>query len=184
MRRLRTLAPLCLMVAAACFCALAAGLGLRINLSPSLPLGLYRLTAAPIAHGSLVAACLPQGLASLARRDRLLRSGTCPGGASPVLKLVGALGGDLVTVTADRIRVNGAHLQPSAPRFDRRGRPIQPLPRGAYRLQELELWLYAPHPRSWDSRYFGPVSRDSVLASVRPLFTRRPLPSPPAIPSP
>jgi len=37
--------------------ALLAGIGIRINLSGSLPLGVYRLTAASIERGAFVAAC-------------------------------------------------------------------------------------------------------------------------------
>ena len=71
-------------------CVVFAALGFRLNLTPSLPLGLYRLAPGPIERGALVATCLPLEMALEGRQRGYLSRGGCPGGASPVLKRVGA----------------------------------------------------------------------------------------------
>ena len=76
--------------------------------------GFYRLTNIPIRRNELVAACLPP----TAEREGLvrgyLRTGDCPGGAEPVLKLVGGLSGDQIEVAAGWVAVNGERLTNSA----------------------------------------------------------------------
>ena len=43
-----------------------------------------------------------------------LRTGDCPGGAEPVVKVVGGLGGDEIEVEAGWVAVNGERLTNSA----------------------------------------------------------------------
>lgn len=147
--------------------------GLRFNVSPSLPIGLYRLTDEPIRRGALVAACLPPEIGSLGRERGYLGPGRCPGGAQPVLKLVGAVAGDVVEI-GDGVRVNAKYLQPAPPSTDRAGRPLNPLRAGRHELAPGKLWLYSPSARSWDSRFFGPVTVGDILGVVQPLWTSGP----------
>ena len=49
--------------------ALLAGTGLRLNLSGSLPLGFYRLTAAGIERGALMTACFATRCTNPVRRS-------------------------------------------------------------------------------------------------------------------
>jgi type IV secretory pathway protease TraF len=42
---------------------------------------------------------------------------------------------------------------------------------GFGRAEPGEIWLYAPHPRSFDSRVFGPVPLGSVRGVLTPLWT-------------
>ena len=171
MSRLRSWAPLWIFSAAVCLCALFAGLGFRLNLTPSLPLGLYRFVPGPIERGTLVAACLPLELALEGRRRGYLSRGGCPGGVTPALKRVGAANGDVVVVRPDGVFVGGVMLQAAAPREDSRGHSLEPMPVGEYRLASQELWLFTTEPRSWDSRFYGPLSASTVLGCVRSVWT-------------
>ena len=76
--------------------------GYRINLTPSMPLGIWKVTTA-IQRGSYVAACMPQDTeaAKLAMQRNYLPAGRCPGGFAPLLKQIEALPGDTVTLTND-----------------------------------------------------------------------------------
>ncbi len=103
--------------------------------------------------------CLPADVATEGRRRGYLPPGGCPGGAAPVLKRVGARGGNVVTIDADSVRVDGRWLQTPAPQSDRRGRPRAPWPPGVYELADGKLWLYTPEMSSWDSWYYRPVDR-------------------------
>jgi conjugative transfer signal peptidase TraF len=155
-----------------------AAIPLRLNLSTSLPPGLYRLSPLrrPPRPGDLVLACPPPAAAALARRRGYLGPGSCPGGTHPLGKLVLAAAGDRVELTAAAIVVNGHRLPatPSAP-ADARGRPLPHPPAGTYLLRAGDLWLFAPHPRSFDSRYFGPVAASEVRGLLHPLLV---VPSP------
>jgi conjugative transfer signal peptidase TraF len=175
MRWTRALAPG--IVAALCH-ALATGAAmssLAVNVSPSLPLGLYRIVASgPVpVLGSLVLVCLPANVANLANTRGYLTRGRCPTGVAPVGKRVAALAGDTVAVTSSGVLVDGRLLARTAPlKTDTRERPLPNL--AGYRriLGRGEMWLVGDrHPRSFDSRYFGSVSVGSVIAVVHPLVT-------------
>jgi conjugative transfer signal peptidase TraF len=152
------------------------------NRSPSLPRGLYLRTQSRYAPGTLVLACLPEACAAAARRRGYLDAGSCPGGASPVGKVVLAAGPDVVELAADGLRVNGVSIPGSGPvSVDSRGRALAHVPFGRYRLAPGEVWLYSPyHPRSFDSRYFGPLRESDLRSALAPLWiASRGLPEPP-----
>ena len=144
----------------------------RLNVSPSVPLGLYRMVDEPVERGVLVVACVPLTAARLARERGYLARGSCPGGTQPVLKRIGAVPGDLVDLELDGIAVNGARLPDSAPASsDSRGRPLPHALWGRTAVAPGKVWLIGMETtRSWDSRYFGPVPLDHVHA-VRPVLT-------------
>ncbi|HQH28370.1 MAG TPA: conjugative transfer signal peptidase TraF [Oligoflexia bacterium] len=143
----------------------------RLNLSPSMPLGLYREVSLPVTRGTLVAACLPEQIASLGRSRRYLRRGRCAAKAEPVLKQVRGIPGDVVTVAPEGVFINGELLAHTAPlAADSHGRPLQAYT-GKFRVAPGELWIFSEHaPNGWDSRYFGPIPEQSVISVVQPLL--------------
>ena len=85
----------------------------RIGLTPSnssCAEGFYRLVDAPLGRGELAAACLPVNAEQEGLMRGYLGNGDCPGGAEPVLKVIGGLRGDEVDVEAGWIAVNGKRL--------------------------------------------------------------------------
>ena len=64
--------------------------------------GFYRLVDAPIRRGELVAACLPVSAEREGMARGYLMRGDCPGGAEPVVKVVGGLAGDQIESKRDR----------------------------------------------------------------------------------
>src|SRR2546425_7700372 len=139
---------------------LAAGwiAGLRLNLTGSLPVGLYRAAGAASARGALVLVCLPPEGAAFARaRGYVPRGGACPGGVVPLGKPVLASVGDTVTVTPTGLLVNEAPVPNSQARaMDRKGRPLPQLPTGRYVVRPGTVWILSSYsPFSFDSRYFG-----------------------------
>jgi conjugative transfer signal peptidase TraF len=152
--------------------ALGAGLaGIRINTSPSLPMGLYRITADPAA--SLVEFCPPMQYdqSSVARGYRT--SGMCPDGGAPLLKPVIARAGDVVELSEAGIAVNGNVLPHTAARaVDSKGRTLRPWPAGRYVVTAGTIWLASSYnDYSYDSRYFGPVPTAAILHPLRPVCT-------------
>jgi conjugative transfer signal peptidase TraF len=144
----------------------------RLNVSPSAPLGLYRAVHQPVARGDLVVACVPPAAARLGRERGYLGQGSCPGGVQPVLKRVGAMPGDTIDLGPAAVVVNGVPLPGSDTGvLDLQGRPLPHAPWGPSIVRPDEVWLLTTDwPRSWDSRYFGPVRLDQ-LRVARPLLT-------------
>ena len=158
---------------------LAAGetAGLRINATASMPRGLWRVQARePIPRGAIVTVCPPDQADIRAAAHRgYIPSGGCPGGYEPLVKPVAAVAGDLVAVTPQGIAVDGKSVAGTKPLAeDEAGRPLHPIPPGAYRVAPGEVWLLSGHdPRSFDSRYFGPVPAANVTGVARPLWVLR-----------
>lgn len=145
--------------------------GIRINTSPSLPLGLYRVTSN--LRENLVEFCPAEPFALLAVARGYRDQGTCPDGGAPLLKPVAARAGDLVNFSKQGIAVNRKLLPNTAPlTVDVKGRPLAHWHFGQFTVRSGELWVVSSYNRrSFDSRYFGPVPVSSVRERLRPLFT-------------
>ncbi len=148
--------------------------GLRINATASMPEGLYRLqrlTAGQIARGAVVAICPSPNVVAIAAPRHYFEPGPCPGNVEPLLKHIAGVGGDTVDVTDRAVSVNGKPL-PNSARLARdcAGRPLARIPAGRYTLAPSMVWLYAPVPRSWDSRYFGPQRRADIIGAATPIL--------------
>jgi len=146
---------------------------LHVNVSASAPRGLYRTVDAPPTRERLVAACLPLELARVGRERGYLGVGDCPGGVQAVLKRIAAVGGDIVDVSPRGVRVNGRPVPNSETALvDSRGRGLSHAGWGRHAVRAGEVWLLSTHdPRSWDSRYFGPLNAGHLRATVRPVLT-------------
>jgi conjugative transfer signal peptidase TraF len=149
--------------------------GLRINGTSSMPRGLWRVTpgVAPLRRGEIVTICPPDTppFREAAAR-RYIPAGSCPGGYEPLVKPIGAATGDVVAVSASGVTVNGQAVPGTAQLAqDSAGRRLQPVRAGTYPVALGEVWLLSGHdPRSFDSRYFGPVPAESVQGVARPVW--------------
>jgi conjugative transfer signal peptidase TraF len=145
--------------------------GIRINCSPSLPVGLYLVTAHSDAY--LVEFCPVGPFASLGIARGYRDAGSCSDGGAPLLKPVVARPGDIVEVSVAGLAVNGHLLPNTAPmERDTNKRPLTPWPPGRYTVAEDSIWVASSYnQRSFDSRYFGPVGLGSVRNHVRPWIT-------------
>ena len=149
-------------------------LGFRFNLSPSLPVGVYRVTPEPPVPGSVVHACLPHDVAEFARARGYLGPGACAGNTRPIGKVVLAAAGDVVTVSREALQVNAVPVPDSRTASeDSRGRPLPHHGWGEHRLGPDELWLFSlSHQNAYDSRYFGPVRMSDVISVLQPVGRR------------
>ena len=153
----------------------AKGAGLRVNATPSMPLGLWRVAAdrAPLRRGEIVVVCPPDTAPVRTGAQRgYISSGGCPGGYVPLVKPVAAAAGDVVAVSPAGVAVNGQLVQGSAQLArDSAGRSLWPVPAGAYLVASGDVWLLSGHdPRSFDSRYFGPVPAVNVQGIALPVW--------------
>lgn len=146
--------------------------GFRINMTPSEPVGLWRIL--PLDHavrkGDLIFIC-PSATGQMreARRRGYLRSGLCAGGVAPLIKTVAATSGQVVQI-AGEVRIDGRRLDHSRlMTSDARGRPIEPYPGGA--VPQGSVFLHSDFPASFDSRYFGPLPIENVLGRAQEIWT-------------
>jgi conjugative transfer signal peptidase TraF len=145
--------------------------GVRLNLTGSLPLGLYRVSAA--ANVNLVEFCPPEPLSRLSVVRQYRNPGNCPDGDNPLMKPIVAKPGDVVVLSQSGLRVNGKLLRNTAPRSeDSKARPLPHYPFGTYRVSSGTIWVASSyHPLSFDSRYFGPIPTTIVRHWLKPLLT-------------
>ncbi|HMM71622.1 MAG TPA: conjugative transfer signal peptidase TraF [Rhodocyclaceae bacterium] len=145
--------------------------GYRLNLTPSYPLGLWRIEALnrPIAVGDLVFICPPHTPGFEQARERgYVRRGSCPGWLGPLIKTVVALPGQhieiAVSVTIDGDGLPHSDVQPT----DAEGRMLAPYSGGG--VPAGTLFLHSDFAGSYDSRYFGPIPASGLLGLARPVF--------------
>jgi conjugative transfer signal peptidase TraF len=130
--------------------------GLRVNLTPSLPYGIYVLCPGTPGRGDLAAFCLEGKFADLARERGYLQAGSCPSGLRPLLKTLTGLPGD--AIPADLA------VRPT----DSLGRSMPSASASGIIPPGMAL-LLTDHPGSFDSRYFGLAPLDA-LQRVKPVF--------------
>src|SRR2546426_785159 len=130
----------------------------RLNLSPSVPVGVYRLArlAPPLARGTLVLLPVPGAVR--------------PWASLPLLKPVAGIAGDVACVLDGRLTVNDEDYGPVL--TEAHGMAL-PQWWGCTVVREGEVEVASKAPRSNDSRYFGPVPIAAVTAVAIPLWTWR-----------
>jgi conjugative transfer signal peptidase TraF len=150
--------------------------GLRLNTTASLPRGLWQVVGRldTMRVGDVVAFCPPlTGPILQARQRGYVGGGTCPGDVEPMMKPVVAREGDRVAISAFGVIVNGRLVPNSAPMpTDGAGRALPVVKEVEAMVPTGVVWVVSSHnSRSYDSRYFGPIARESVTAVLRPLWT-------------
>ncbi|TGP50864.1 conjugative transfer signal peptidase TraF [bacterium M00.F.Ca.ET.230.01.1.1] len=152
--------------------AIARAGGYRLNLTPSEPLGLWRIETLDrdVAVGDLVFVCPPADALFLkARRRGYLRRGLCDGGFAPLIKTVMALAGQRIDV-GENVAIDGTPIPSSRIRTtDGEGRAIESYPGGI--VPARFLFLHSSYASSYDSRYFGPIPESGLLGLARPVLT-------------
>jgi conjugative transfer signal peptidase TraF len=145
--------------------------GIRINCSPSLPLGFYKTTSDSSAR--LVEFCPPEPYGRYMAERGYRSAGNCPDGGSPLMKPVIAVAGDIVEASPGGLAVNGVWLINTAPRtIDTKGRSMTPWPSAKYRVPIGFVWVASTYTaRSFDSRYFGPIPSAALRSNLVPLLT-------------
>ena len=128
-----------------------------INVTPSLPGHVYLIDLkdkTPVTEGLI------------AFKARAMQP--IPDGVT-VIKVVRGVSGDLVTVINRRVEVNGrwvAHAKPTS----RTGEPLVPI--ATQTIPNGRVFVYAPHPDSFDSRYAVPglIEESQIIGRAYELF--------------
>ena len=151
------------------------GQGFRVNLTPSEPLGLWRIVKPdrPILVGDLVFICPPNTDAMRDARARgYLRFGLCAGRVAPLIKTVVATSGQVIEIHDD-VRIDGRPLPHSrVARTDGQRREMVHYDGGVVPVDTV--FLHSEFTGSFDSRYFGPLPMDGILGLARKVWTYAP----------
>jgi conjugative transfer signal peptidase TraF len=139
------------------------------NASPSVAIGLYRLTTRPPLTGALAVIRLPEPLRILAETRGYLRKGAL------LIKPVAAGAGDTVCRHGPLVTING-RIVAHARTLDAVGRPL-PAWSGCFRLARNDIFVLSADPDSFDSRYLGPIDRAHVLGLALPVWVRHAAPT-------
>jgi conjugative transfer signal peptidase TraF len=135
------------------------------NPTTSAPAGWYMVDRhADLRVDDYVLAPLPGDAARLADERQYLPLSV------PILKRVGAVGSQSVCISGNAVLIAG-RLTAQALRRDSRGRELA-VWKHCRPLTSDELFLLSvTNPASFDSRYFGPILRGSVIGKAIPLWT-------------
>lgn len=173
--RRQRLALVCAALFLPCSIGAAGICGYRVNLTPSEPIGLWRIVSLDrqVVAGDIIFICPPNrpDMDQAAQRG-YLRSGLCPSGYAPLIKTVAAIGGQRVdvdrSVSIDRVPL--AHS--SLARSDGKGRALTHYAGGV--VQAGSVFLHSEFVGSYDSRYFGPIPAAGILGLAQEVLTFAP----------
>lgn len=147
--------------------------GMRINLTGSMPVGIYKLSRdQSLHHDDLIAVCLPKSLAQHGLKNGYLMSGGCgDSNTMPVLKQLIAMPGDIVEVGLKSILVNVKTYPAKIQTHDGLGHPLKIHSQLGVKMMVNNYWIYgSASERSWDSRYYGGVERSDIIGVYKPFL--------------
>ncbi len=144
--------------------------GVRLNLTPSAPTGLWLTVGLPAElHREMMVSVCPPPSSAVERllKHGFLERGNCAAGSLPLLKPVAAIAGDQVEIRpGSNIRVNGDELLNTAPISD-----LSSVRPGTHTVEAGTIWLLSTYnDHSFDSRYYGAVPIANVRAQAVPLW--------------
>jgi conjugative transfer signal peptidase TraF len=147
--------------------------GIRVNTTPSIPLGVYQLSNEPVVKGAYVLLCPPPvAVFAMAKARGYVGAGFCPGGYGHLMKRLVAAKDDQVTINAEGVAVNGQRLPLSKPiKLDGGGRPLPHYAKSWVLDSDEVLVMSDSNSGSFDGRYFGSIQRAQIVGVIRPVFT-------------
>jgi conjugative transfer signal peptidase TraF len=148
-------------------------LGLYINTTRSIPLGLYKSVNQKPRKGAYVIFCPPKNeIFDIAMERGYIGVGLCVGGYGYMMKQVVALEKDKFLVSADGVSVNDTLLPFSQPLLtDGLGRKLPQINQEKAEIPKNYLLLMSDSPNSFDGRYFGLINKKQVKSVIKPLYT-------------
>ncbi len=133
-----------------------------LNLTASVPVGVYWRSQDAPRNGDFVVVSLPS-----LYRDLADRRGYIPRDRH-LIKIIAAGAGELICRVGTRVWIAG-HKSVWAKDSDAAGRRL-PAWHGCRVLKASEVFVLGSHPDSFDSRYFGPIDRHLIAARVYPIL--------------
>ncbi|WP_010655142.1 conjugative transfer signal peptidase TraF [Fluoribacter dumoffii] len=153
--------------------ALFHALGFRINLTESIPIGLYRITsAAPIKNAYVIFCPDDRESFRLARNRGYIDHGLYCNGYGYLMKKMVAVSGDTLSVTNEGVFVNHMLIPYSKPKLqDGINRALPQWKVMNYPLQKDEVMTMTSQSEwSFDGRYYGLVHTRQIKGMLTPIW--------------
>ncbi|CZP18995.1 conjugative transfer signal peptidase TraF [Legionella pneumophila] len=154
---------------------LLVAMGFRVNMTDSIPIGIYRMTGIKNLKNAFVIFCPEDKPVFQQARDRgYINNGFCHGNYGYLMKKVVATKGDKISVTDKGIFVNHQRIPFSKPILtDGMSRPLPQWRTRNYQLKEDEI-LTMTNQSAWsfDSRYYGPVHTGQIKGMITPVWVK------------
>ena len=131
--------------------------GFRFNATPSLPVGVYKISSGTPQKGDLVAFCLGGKAAKLAAEREYLHFGSCSNGLRPLFKRLAGMPGEHVDFDSLIFQAMDSEAR------------AMPLALHTGIIPDGMGLVLSEHPGSFDSRYFGFVPLEK-LQRVEPVY--------------
>lgn len=145
-------------------------LNLWINVSSSIPYGVYKRVDKYPQKDDYILFCLEDELAKLSVERRYTTTGNCSFQSAPIGKKVVAAQGDLVKISKKGIEVNGKLLSKTIPStYDLLERKMPEYSMHRY-LDNDEFVVASTKENSYDSRYFGIVRGEQVKGVIETII--------------
>lgn len=141
----------------------------RINTSPSIPRGIYKLeTTKQLKQGDLVEVCLPDNLAQYAFDRGYISKGSCSNSYTPLIKKILAIPNDHVVINEKGIKVNNVFYNLKSQKLDHQKRALN----SQNIDQKINGYLLVGmnSKDSWDSRYFGIIKSKDIKGSMQKII--------------
>lgn len=143
---------------------------LWINVSPSIPYGIYKKVTKYPQREDYILFCLENEIAKMTVDRHYITRGNCAFQSAPIGKKVVATQGDLVKISDNGIEVNGRLLTDSKPsKYDNLKRKMPVFWMDRY-LDNGEFIVASTKENSYDSRYFGIVRRDQIKGVIETII--------------
>lgn len=141
-------------------------LNLWINISTSIPYGIYRKVEKYPQKDDYILFCLKGETAKITVRRHYTVGGNCPFQSAPIGKKVVASQGDHVKISYSGIEVNGYKVPLTEPsNYDSKKRRMPEFAINRY-LDNGEYIVASSKENSYDSRYFGVIKNDEIKGVI------------------
>lgn len=146
--------------------------GLRINITKSIPIGIYIITEKTPAKNDYVIFCPPDTEQfKNARRRGYIDIGFCPAKYGYMMKKLVALNGDAVTISKIGVTVNDVLLPLSAQLpTDLQGNKLPGININKILGPDDVLLMSDVSSTSFDARYFGILNKKQITHVIRPIL--------------
>lgn len=151
-------------------------LGFRVNLTESIPIGLYRITKTGTIKNAYVIFCPDDRASFKIALDRgYIDHGLYCEGYGYLMKKVVAVSGNMISVNSDGVFVNQVLIPYSKPKLkDGMNRKLPQWQVNNHQLKDDEVMTMTSQSEwSFDGRYYGLVRSGQIKGIITPIWVRR-----------
>lgn len=142
---------------------------IEINLSPSMPVGIYReykVIKTDIGKEDIVIFPIPKKVESYVHGR-----GYLPKDIKNLMKRVKGVTGDKIEIKDYKLYINGEYIK-NVRKLDSLGMKLPEVNGQSFIVKQNELFVLGDEENSFDSLYFGVIQREDVMKKAKYLFVK------------